>query len=93
MKPGDLVRVSKSVWNGLRGAAGMFGVGRGVEGQIGMIIDVETTPPFLGGDEMFVVLIGGVEQRFYDDDPEELAALPPEIKGVQAYPHPSWSIE
>ena len=29
--------------------------------------------------------------RHYDDDPEELAALPPEIKGVQAEPHPSWT--
>ena len=38
--------------------------------QIGMIIDVETTPPFLGGDEMFVVLIEGTEQRFYDDELE-----------------------
>ena len=65
MKLGDLVRVSKSVWNGLRGG----GAGGGtLEGQIGIIIDVETTPPFLGGDEMFVVLIGGVEQRFYDDE-------------------------
>ena len=34
---------------------------------MGIIIDVETTPPFLDG-EMFVVLIGGVEQRFYDDE-------------------------
>ena len=65
MKLGDLVRVSKSVWNGLRGE---FAGGGTLEGQIGIIIDVETTPPFLGGDEMFVVLIGGVEQRFYDDE-------------------------
>ena len=68
MKPGDLVKVSKSVWNGLRVVVDSFGVGRTLEGQIGIIIDVETTPPFLGGDEMFVVLIGGVEQRFYDDE-------------------------
>ena len=67
MKPGDLVRVSKSVWNGFRGE---FAGGGTLEGQIGMIIDVETTPPFLGGDEMFVVLLGGVEQRFYDDELE-----------------------
>ena len=65
MKLGDLVRVSKSVWNGLRGE---FAGGGTLEGQIGIIIDVEKTPPFLGGDEMFVVLIGGVEQRFYDDE-------------------------
>lgn len=26
----------------------------------------------------------------YDDDPEELANLPPGCEGVQAYPHPSW---
>ena len=65
MKRGDLVRVSKSVWNGLRGE---FAGGGTLEGQIGIIIDVEKTPPFLGGDEMFVVLIGGVEQRFYDDE-------------------------
>ena len=68
MKRGDLVRVSKSVWNGLRGGVGSFGVCGLLEGPIGIIIDVETTPPFLGGDEMFVVLIGGVEQRFYDDE-------------------------
>ena len=67
MKPGDLVRVSKSVWNGLRGE---FAGGGTLEGQIGIIIDVETTPPFLGGDEMFVVLIEGTEQRFYDDELE-----------------------
>ena len=65
MKRGDLVRVSKSVWNGLRGE---FAGGGTLEGQIGMIIDVETTPPCLGGDEMFVVLVSGVEQRFYDDE-------------------------
>ena len=65
MKLGDLVRVCKSVWNGPRGE---FAGGGTLEGQIGIIIDVETTPPFLGGDEMFVVLIGGVEQRFYDDE-------------------------
>jgi len=69
MKLGDLVRVSKSVWNGLRAnSASSFWLNVPVEGQIGIIIDVETTPPFLGGDEMFVVLIGGVEQRFYDDE-------------------------
>ena len=67
MKPGDLVRVSKSVWDGFRGE---FAGGGTLEGQMGMIIDVETTPPFLGGDEMFVVLLGGVEQRFYDDELE-----------------------
>ena len=66
MKPGDLVRVSKSVWNGVRRE---FAGGGTLEGQIGMIIDVETTPPFLDG-EMFVVLVGGVEQRFYDDELE-----------------------
>ena len=64
MKPGDLVRVSKSVWNGVRRE---FAGGGTLEGQIGMIIDVEKTPPFLDG-EMFVVLVGGVEQRFYDDE-------------------------
>jgi len=62
MKLGDLVKVSKSVWK-------LSGVGT-FEGQVGVIIDVETTPPFLGGDEMFVVLIGGTEQRFYDDELE-----------------------
>ena len=67
MKRGDLVRVSKSVWNGFRGE---FAGGGTLEGQIGIIIDVETTPPFLGGDEMFVVLIGETEQRFYDDELE-----------------------
>ena len=36
-----------------------------------------------------LVKLGSV--RHYDDDPEELAALPPEIKGVQAEPHPSWT--
>ena len=66
MKPGDLVRVSKGAWTGLPHVVG--GAGGVLEGQIGIIIDVETTPPFLGGDEMFVVLIGGVEQRFYDDE-------------------------
>ena len=64
--------MSKSVWNGLRGGVGSFGVGGTLEGQIGIIIDVETTPPFLGGDEMFVVLIGGAEQRFYDDELEAI---------------------
>ena len=29
-------------------------------------------------------------QQHYDDDTEELAALPPGCEGVQAYPHPSW---
>jgi len=64
MKLGDLVRVSKSksIWK--LSDVGIF------EGQVGVIIDVETTPPFLGGDEMFVVLIGGAEQRFYDDELE-----------------------
>ena len=62
MKLGDLVRVSKSVWK--LSDVGTF------EGQVGVIIDVEKTPPFLGGDEMFVVLIGGTEQRFYDDELE-----------------------
>lgn len=28
--------------------------------------------------------------RHYDDDAEELIVLPPEIEGVQAYPHKSW---
>lgn len=62
MKKGDLVKVSKNVWK--MATTGTF------MDQIGMIIDVETTPPFLGGDEMFVVLIGGTEQRFYDDELE-----------------------
>ena len=64
MKLGDLVRVSKSVWK--LSDVGTF------EGQVGVIIDVEKTPPFLGGDEMFVVLIGGAEQRFYDDELEAI---------------------
>jgi hypothetical protein len=59
VKPGDLVKVSKNTWNTIDHM-----------GQIGMIIDVEMTPPYLGGDEMFVVLIGGTEQRFYDDELE-----------------------
>ena len=62
MKAGDLVKVSKNDWK--LAVTGKF------MGQIGMIIDVETTPPFLGGDEMFVVLIEGTEQRFYDDELE-----------------------
>ena len=62
MKPGDLVKVSKNVWKMATTDKFM--------GQIGIIIDVETTPPFLGGDEMFVVLIDGSEQRFYDDELE-----------------------
>ena len=62
MKAGDLVKVSKNDWK--MATTGKF------MGQIGMIIDVETTPPFLGGDEMFVVLIDGSEQRFYDDELE-----------------------
>ena len=62
MKAGDLVKVSKNGWK--MGTTGKF------MGQIGIIIDVETTPPFLGGDEMFVVLIDGSEQRFYDDELE-----------------------
>ena len=65
MKPGDLVKVSKNVWK--MATTGKF------MGQIGMIIDVETTPPFLGGDEMFVVLIEGTEQRFYDDELEVIS--------------------
>ena len=69
MKPGDLVRVSKGVWNGLR-AVLLGSAGGTLEGRIGIIIDVETTPPFLGGDDMFVVLIGETEQRFYDDELE-----------------------
>ena len=64
MKQGDLVRVSKSVWK--LSDRGTF------EGQVGVIIDAEKTPPFLGGDEMFVVLIGGAEQRFYDDELEAI---------------------
>jgi len=64
MKPGDLVRLSKNAWTAA--TTGNF------IGQIGMIIDVEKTPPFLGGDEMFVVLIGGAEQRFYDDQLEAI---------------------
>lgn len=62
MKPGDLVKVSKNTWNLATTGTHM--------GQMGMIIDVETAPPFLGGDEMFVVLISGTEQRFYDDELE-----------------------
>ena len=62
MKPGDLVKVCNNVWK--LSITGKF------EGQMGIIIDVETTPPFLGGDEMFVVLIDGSEQRFYDDELE-----------------------
>jgi hypothetical protein len=62
MKKGDLVKVSNNVWK--MATMSTF------KDQIGMIIDVETTPPFLGGDEMFVVLIGGTEQRFYDDELE-----------------------
>jgi len=62
VKKGDLVKVSKNVWK--MATMSTF------KDQIGMIIDVETTPPFLGGDEMFVVLIGGTEQRFYDDELE-----------------------
>jgi hypothetical protein len=62
VKKGDLVRLNKNVWT--------TNFNRAFMDQIGMIIDVETTPPFLGGDEMFVVLIGGAEQRFYDDELE-----------------------
>ena len=62
MKKGVLVKVSNNVWK--MATMSTF------KDQIGMIIDVETTPPFLGGDEMFVVLIGGTEQRFYDDELE-----------------------
>ena len=62
MKPGDLVKVSKNTWNLATTGSRM--------GQMGMIIDVETTPPFLGGDEMFVVLIDGAVHRFYDDELE-----------------------
>ena len=69
MKAGDLVRVSKGVWNALRGVSPSSTSGT-LEGQIGIIIDVETTPPFLGGNDMFVVLIGETEQRFYDDELE-----------------------
>ena len=64
MKLGDLVKVNKNVW--------MMPTTNKFIGQIGVIIDVETTPPFLGGDEMFVVLIGGAEQRFYDDELEAI---------------------
>lgn len=60
MKKGDLVKVCNNVWK--------LSITGKLEGQMGIIIDVETTPPFLGGDQMFVVLIGGTEQRFYDDE-------------------------
>ena len=62
MKPGDLVKVSMNTWNLATTGAHM--------GQMGVIIRVERTPPFLGEDEMFVVLIDGAVQRFYDDELE-----------------------
>ena len=46
---------------------------------------------FTNGDLKADTLVKLGSVRHYDDDPEELAALPPEIKGVQAEPHPSWT--
>ena len=62
MKPGDLVKVSMNTWNLATTGSHM--------GQMGVIIRVERTPPYLGGDEMCVTMIEGTEQSFYPDELE-----------------------
>jgi hypothetical protein len=62
VKPGDLVRVKVGVWK--LGNVAQF------QDEIGIVLRIELTPPFLGGDEMCVVLIGNSEQSFYPDELE-----------------------
>ena len=62
MKPGDLVKVKEDLWK--LGNVATF------RGQIGMVLRVERTPPYLGGDEMCVTMIEGTEQSFYPDELE-----------------------
>ena len=66
MKPGDLVKVKEDLWKPAMGNVASF------RGEVGMIIRIEMTPPYLGGDEMCVVLIENSEQSFY---PEELEII------------------
>lgn len=62
MKPGDLVRVKLGVWK--------LGNVAQLQGEIGIVLRVELTPPYLGGDEMCVVLIGNSQHSFYPDELE-----------------------
>lgn len=62
MKPGDLVRVRDEPF--------MISPAAAFKGQIGVLIGLETTPTFLGGDEMCVILIGGSQLRFYVEEIE-----------------------
>jgi len=45
---------------------------------------------FTNGDLKVATLMTLGSKLHYDDDTEELAALPPEIIGIQAFPHTSW---
>jgi hypothetical protein len=62
MKPGDLVRVKLGVWK--LGNVAQF------QGEIGIVLRIELTPPYLGGDEMCDVLIGNSVHSFYPDELE-----------------------
>ena len=64
MKPGDLVKVKEDLWKLAMGNVATF------KGEIGMVLRVERTPPYLGGDEMCVIMIEGTEQSFYPDELE-----------------------
>ena len=64
MKPGDLVKVKETLWQPAVGNIAIF------KGEIGMVLRVERTPPYLGGDEMCVIMIEGTEQSFYPDELE-----------------------
>jgi hypothetical protein len=66
MKPGDLVKVKEDLWKIAMGNVAAF------REETGLILRIEMTPPYLGGDEMYVVLIENSEQSFY---PEELEII------------------
>ena len=68
MKPGDLVKVKEDLWKLAMGNVASF------RGEMGMVLRVERTPPFLGGDEMCVVLIENSEQSFYPEELEIISA-------------------
>lgn len=64
MKSGDLVKVKEDLWKLAMGNVATF------RGQMGVVLRIEMTPPFLGGDEMCVVLIDNSVQSFYPDELE-----------------------
>ena len=68
MKPGDLVKVKEDLWKLAMGNVATF------KGQMGVVLRIEMTPPYLGGDEMCVVLIENSEQSFYPEELEIISA-------------------